>query len=261
MSYAEQGTGEPLVLVHGTLCDRRYWASQMRPLGRRYRVVAPSLRHYWPERWDGTGGDFTIAQHVADLAAFIVALGAGPAHLVGHSRGGHVAFRVAQHAPERVRALVLAEPGGVLDATLAGTPPAGPEAALARLLADAAAHVRRGAIDAGLALFVDAVSGSGTWARAGGRFGRMARDNAVTLLGQAGEQRAPFSRADAEAIRAPTLLVGGARTPPPFPSILDAMERHLPDVRRVTIPRASHPMNQENPDDFNAAVLDFLARH
>ena len=37
------------------------------------------------------------------------------------------------------------------------------------------------------------------------------------------------------------------------------MARSLPDVRRVTIPGASHPMNRGNPDAFNAAVLDFLA--
>ena len=45
MAYAERGTGT-LVLVHGTLLDQRYWAPQVEALGQRYRVVAPSLRHY-----------------------------------------------------------------------------------------------------------------------------------------------------------------------------------------------------------------------
>ncbi len=48
MAYAEHGTGTSLLLVHGTLLDQRYWAPQMEPLGRHHRVVAPSLRHYWP---------------------------------------------------------------------------------------------------------------------------------------------------------------------------------------------------------------------
>ena len=108
MAYAEHGAGATLLLVHGSLLDQRYWAPQMEPLGQHHRVVAPSLRHCWPARWDGAGDDFTIRQHVDDVAAFIEALGAGPAHLLGHSRGGHVAFRVAQHHPDRVRALVLA---------------------------------------------------------------------------------------------------------------------------------------------------------
>ena len=95
MAYAERGTGTPLVLVHGTLLDQRYWAPQMEPLGQRHRAVAPSLRHYWPARYDGSGEGFTIQRHVQDEAAFIEALGAGPVHLLGHSRSGYIAFLVA----------------------------------------------------------------------------------------------------------------------------------------------------------------------
>ena len=39
----EHGAGTPLLLVHGTLLDQRWWAPQMEPLGERYRVVAPSF--------------------------------------------------------------------------------------------------------------------------------------------------------------------------------------------------------------------------
>jgi len=38
------------------------------------------------------------------------------------------------------------------------------------------------------------------------------RDNVTTLLGQAREARKPYSKADAEAIRTPTLLIGGGDT-------------------------------------------------
>ena len=43
------GQGVPLVLVHGSLCDYRYWQGQFAALSARYHVVAPSLRHYFPE--------------------------------------------------------------------------------------------------------------------------------------------------------------------------------------------------------------------
>lgn len=81
----------------------------------RFRTVAVNLRHYWPGRWDGQGGGFTVRQHVEDVASFIAALDAGPVRLVGRSRGGHVAFRVAERHPHLLRKPVLAEPGGVLD--------------------------------------------------------------------------------------------------------------------------------------------------
>ena len=43
---------------------------------------------------------FKIDQHVADMAAFIGALNAGPVRLIGHSRGGHIAFRLAELHPQ-----------------------------------------------------------------------------------------------------------------------------------------------------------------
>ena len=131
MAFVERGTGAPLVLVHGTFGDYRSWALQMEPFGARFRTIAVSLRHCWPERWDGEGDDFTVQQHEKDVAAFIAALGAGPVHLIGHSRGGHIAFRVAQHFPDRIGKLALVEPGGALDSSLEPPrPPKSPPMAL-----------------------------------------------------------------------------------------------------------------------------------
>ena len=224
MAYTEQGEGLPLILVHGSLLDQRYWAPQMEPFGRHYRTIAVSLRHYWPERWDGVGEDFTTAQHAEDVAAFIAALGVGPVHLLGHSRGGHIAFHVARRWPDRIRSLLLAEPGGTMDVSLQGPGGAAPDAAKhGSYYGPMLEHLRRGETDPALEIFLDAVTGSGTWSRANRRIRQMLRDNANTLFGQVNEQRPPYSRADALAIRAPTLLIGGAKSPPPFPQIIDAL--------------------------------------
>lgn len=115
MAYVEVGEGPPLVCVHGTLGDFRVWSPVLGPLSRRHRVLALSLRHFFPEHWDGAGSDFTIAQHVADVIGFVETLDGRPADLLGHSRGGHIAFRVAQQRPDLLRKLVLADPNGHLD--------------------------------------------------------------------------------------------------------------------------------------------------
>jgi len=78
MAYVEAGAGAPMVLVHGTLSDYRYWGLQMAALGKVHRLIAVSLRHHYPERWDGVGSGDMAAEHIADLGAFIAALGAGP---------------------------------------------------------------------------------------------------------------------------------------------------------------------------------------
>ena len=260
MAFVEHGAGEPLLLVHGTLCDYRHWAGQMAPFGAHYRTIAVSLRHCWPEQWDGEGDDFTVQQHIADVASFIAELHTGPVHLIGHSRGGHIAFRVAQNFPQLIRALILVEPGGVLAADLeTGHGAAPPTIALGPLYARAAQRIRLGEIDEALKPTIDVIVGPGGWDRTPEAQRQMFRDNARTLLGQIKESRAPFARADAEAIGAPTLLIAGERSPASFHHILDGLETALKDVRRAVIPNASHSSNLDNPWAFERAVLAFLA--
>ena len=154
MAYLEVGEGPPLVCVHGSLCDFRIWSAVLGPLSKKHRVISVSLRHFFPEHWDGVGDAYSIAQHVADMIAFIEQLDAGPVDLMGHSRGGHVSFRVAQQRPDLLRRLILAEPGGELDATLDPTAAPGPSPLAARF-ATAAEKIAAGDIDGGLTFFFD----------------------------------------------------------------------------------------------------------
>lgn len=255
IAYAEAGQGVPLLLVHGTLGDQRSFARQMEPLGAAFHVMSLSMRHCWPGTWS-EGGDFTIDRHVADVAGFIAALGQGPVHLLGHSRGGHIAFRVAERHPELVRALVLAEPGGELDESLGGAPASGAQGAS---FAAGAALIAQGDIEGGLRLIAEYTGGPGAWEKRPEHRKLLSRDNARTLIGQANEQRKPYSRAAAEKIAAPTLLLGGDQSQPMFGKIIAAMMGAIPDVRGAVIPRATHSLNEDNAADFNAAVLGFLA--
>src|SRR3981189_628918 len=83
MAYLGVGQGPPLVCVHGSLCDFRVWSSVLGPLSKKHRVIAVSLRHFFPEHWDGRGDTYSIAQHVADVAGFIEKLDTGPVDLMG----------------------------------------------------------------------------------------------------------------------------------------------------------------------------------
>ncbi len=255
LPYVEAGAGPLLLLVHGSLCDYRFWRLQMAPLAVRRRVVAVSLRHYWPQRWDGSGGDFSPQQHADDLAAFIEALDAGPADLLGHSRGGTVAYRLAQQRPQLLRSLVLAEPG-LNAAAVRGEAPADVERGGFRRRA--LALIEAGDADAGLSLFIDTVSGAGTWAHMVPWLKRMMRDNAATLLGQVRESYDTVTAASALQLRKPLLLLGGAHSPAPYPALLDALQGLLPGAQRHTVANASHAMNLWNARDFNQAILDFL---
>ena len=71
MAYLDIGKGPPLVCVHGSLCDFRIWSAVLGPLTQKHRVIAVSLRHFFPEQWDGVGDTYSIAQHVDDMISFI----------------------------------------------------------------------------------------------------------------------------------------------------------------------------------------------
>jgi pimeloyl-ACP methyl ester carboxylesterase len=262
MAYLDVGHGTPLVCVHGSLCDFRVWSCVVGPLSREHRVIAVSLRHFFPERWDGTGDTYSIAQHVDDVIAFIEKLkselGLGPVDLMGHSRGGHISFRVAQRRPDLLRRLILAEPGGELDATLDPAFKPGPSPLAARVAASAEI-IAKGDIDAGLALFIDSLEGPGTWKRVPAVSKQLLRDNAMTLIGQMRDQRPPFSKDDAESIKVPTLFIGGANTKGALPQVLRALAAHVPDARIEMIPGTTHPMFEQAPQRYCEIVLDFLA--
>jgi pimeloyl-ACP methyl ester carboxylesterase len=257
MTYLDAGQGPPLVCVHGSLCDFRIWHCVLGPLSTKHRVIALSLRHFFPERWDGSGNTYSIAQHVSDVIGFIEQLNVGPVDLMGHSRGGHVAFRVAQQRPDLLRKLILAEPGGELDATLDPDFKPGPSPLAARI-ATAADRIAAGDVEGGLTFFFDAIEGPGAWTRLPATPKQQLRDNAYTLIGQARDNRPPFSKADAEAIAMPTLFIGGARTKGTLPLVLRTLAAHVPDAKTAMIPNTTHPMFEQAPQKYCEIVLEFL---
>jgi len=258
MAYLEVGQGPVLVCVHGSLGDFRTWSPVLGPLSRRHRVIAISLRHFFPAHWDGRGNTYSIGQHTDDLISFIERLDTGPVDLMGHSRGGHISFRAAQRRPELLRRLVLAEPGGELDSTL--NPEARTGASpLAEWMRAAAEKVSAGDIEGGLSYFVDTLEGPGAWGRLPAATKQGLRDNATTLIGQANDGRLPFSKHDAESINLPTLLIGGGQTKGNLPLVLRALAAHIPNSQTAIIPNTTHSMFEQAPQHYCEIVLDFLA--
>lgn len=262
MAYLDVGEGSDnkptLVCVHGSLCDFRIWSPVLGPLSKEHRVIAVSLRHCFPEAWDGEGNHYSIDQHIEDVIAFIEKLDQKPVDLMGHSRGGHVSFRVAQKRPDLLRKLVLAEPGGEPDKTLSTEAPDGPSP-LAKRFGDFAKTIKGGDVDGGLQMFMDMLEGPGAWQRLPAAAKQLLRDNAMTMVGQAKEIRRPYTLADAQSVKLPTLLIGGAKTKGMLRIVLDALAATMPDAKVAMIDRASHPMFEQQPQDYARAVLDFLS--
>ena len=105
LSYADDGTGSAIVLIHGFLLDHSIWDGIVPSLTPRARVIRPDLRGLG--RSSVTPGPYLMEALAADVAALLDAKRITSATLVGHSLGGYVALAFYRMFRERVDALAL----------------------------------------------------------------------------------------------------------------------------------------------------------
>jgi pyruvate dehydrogenase E2 component (dihydrolipoamide acetyltransferase) len=115
LRYLERGpeapAGDPVVLLHGFGGDLNNWLFNTDKLAERRRVYALDLPGHGESAKDVGAGD--LAELAGVLGGFLDAVGAGRAHLAGHSMGGAVALAFALEHPDRVASLALVAPTGL----------------------------------------------------------------------------------------------------------------------------------------------------
>jgi len=110
MAYVDVGSGIPVVFIHGVIGDWRTYKPMQPIISGEYRFISYSRRYHYPNKWDDTGENYTMSQHIEDLAEFIQTLNLGKVHLVGTAFGGRMAGLFALEHPEQVRSLTLTDP-------------------------------------------------------------------------------------------------------------------------------------------------------
>jgi pimeloyl-ACP methyl ester carboxylesterase len=103
--YDETGAGPPLLFVHGLGSSSRDWAEQVAHFTADYRVLRLDLRGHG--RSGRPPGPYHMADFAREVAVLLRRLDAIPAHVVGLSMGGMVAFQLAADAPGLVRSLTV----------------------------------------------------------------------------------------------------------------------------------------------------------
>jgi pimeloyl-ACP methyl ester carboxylesterase len=256
LAYVARGTGPTVVFVHGVLTDYRYWQAPLDSWPTTYRVVAISLRHFYPEGWDGTGTDFTVKQHARDLVSFIERQ-PGPVHVVGWSYGAHVSYEAARARPELIKKLVLIEPP--LD-SLVGSQDQASNAVQIERANETARIFSTAGRDAGLNYAIDAINGPGFWQRLPERNKQAIRDNAWTVVGIGRQEPERVTCESFGSLTMPVMLVKGELTTARFQTLVQQESRCLPHAEVVTIPKAGHPSPSMNPAAFKEAVMGFLEK-
>ena len=260
LAYAMAGEGEAVVFVHGALGDYRTWLPQVVMFSKGFRAISYSRRGHFPGAWDDRGPAYTREQHAEDLIAVLEALVTGPAHLVGHAYGGAVAALVAARRPDLVADLVLGEPsllafvrdparGAALDAMRAGF-----DGVLDAL--------DRREVGRALALYSKTVCGESVPDPMPESTLEQFADNVHTLRPMIETYFEPpaLGRAEAQGLRARTLFVVGALSPPLYRRIAEGFrDCWRRNARIVTLEGASHGLHLEQPNEFSELVFAYIA--
>ena len=255
VGYSDEGSGAPILLVHGSATSRRFWKGIAAELARTHRVLAVDL-HGCGESSPWPAGRMLAPSDEGELIGAVADRAGGPVHLVGHSYGGALAAEYAARHADRVASLVLIEPSAF---NLLHAPG---DAALRAEIEDLAlqhiALVIHGRVADAAALFMSYWIGAAAW-HAMPELRRSAIVEAMPKV--AAEWRLVFFRLGGIStyarLKARTTLICGGATTRPSRRIVEIVRAVLPNAAFVEIAQAGHMA----PLTHAAAVAAALVGH
>ncbi len=251
------GSGDPVVLVHGSWVDHRSWDLVVPGLSQAMQVVTYDRRGHGQSSLGDRRNP--VRDDAADLAALLTEIDHYPAHVIAHSYAGAVALRLAIDRPEMVRSLAIHETPFV--ALLADDPSSAPEAE--RMMAGV--REMQGLIRAGHAAdaareLADVFSGEpGAWARMPAELRTTWERNAERWAEEYGDPDA--LQPDAAGLREvliPVLLTEGALSPRFLHRITHALASLLRNVQEHELPDVGHAPQLTRPHQYVGLLVNFL---
>ena len=251
IAYDEVGDGLPIVFLHGFPHTRSLWLPQLSALAGMCRCIAPDLRGFGEST---VAGPWTMTQFADDVVGLMDELEIPNAVICGLSMGGYIAFEIWRRAPQRVRALVLADTKATADN-------------------EEAKRKRQAMIE----LVNKGGSGAVADAQITGMVGKSTRERNPDLVedlrrmmasasadGVAGALHALMSRPDSTktlaSITVPTLIIVGDEDALTPPKESRAMAEEIRGSSVQVIEHAGHVSNLERPAAFNHLLTEFAER-
>ncbi len=240
--YELWGEGEPILLLHGFGgTGQSDWRHQIPLFSQTHQVIVADLRgHGRTDHPETITGREYFNMAAMDVASLVSALGLGPVHVCGFSMGASIASWLYFSEPSLVRSLIVVSGAARVNRSIAP--------GLFELWENLA---EPDSVDAGWAKVLARLHGESKWRvllknYSGAVLARVERDQYVVGRG-AGE------------IECPTLIVQG-RADSISPVLLsEELQAMIPHSELVML-ESDHWVPGLQPDQFNAAVLEFLSR-
>jgi 3-oxoadipate enol-lactonase len=259
ISYLESRGGgagplRTLALLHAFPLDGEMWDPQLAAVPPGWRFIAPDLRGFGGSDPGGSDTAPSIDDYGDDVLALLDALELDRVVVAGLSMGGYAAFSILRLRPERVKALVLADTraeadgqparaarDAMIETLAAGGPPAVFQTMLPGLLGRTSRTTRPEVVERVRALAV-AQPAEGV------------RQGILRLKSR------PDSGPLLAAVACPTLVVVGEEDQITTPDVARSLHGAIRGSSLAIIPKAGHLSSLEQPEAFNEALGEFLAR-
>jgi pimeloyl-ACP methyl ester carboxylesterase len=268
VAYIDEGSGPPVLLLHGCPFHAYEWRDIIPRLSPRYRVIAPDLLGLG-DTMVRLSDDYRLPNDVTMLVGLMDALGIGAADVVGHDHGGATLQLLMGSHPERIRRAVLTNAEAYDQwpskpelpyLKLVVNPVLGPVFRFAlqnsswvqREVFSVAVHKQEAFTDEVLLAYTrQHTSSAARWKRLQ-RFFRWQLDpehNRVTLAAVDGMRR----------FEHPTLVLWGRQDENFGPAIAERLASDIPGTVGVTyLEESAHMPFQEEPEAYSEALLAFL---
>jgi pimeloyl-ACP methyl ester carboxylesterase len=257
-AVAETGFTSSVIALHCSLSSGHQWSRLAEELGCKHQVITPDISGYGNNEVGRFLLPTTLAEEV-DLLSDRLGEAIGPIHLIGHSYGGALAFKIATDSSfaSRVRSLTLIEP--VLPTILVESESDRRLYEQFVCLAQAVCKdLWKGSSSEAIEKFLLFWQGSGPTeqlsSKALARMIEQAEKLAYEFWAILGERNVSVAAA---AILVPTLLVSGGLSPYFTQRVVGRLASTIPDAETKHLPGAGHML----PISHAAMINPDIARH
>ena len=253
LHYEIQGTGLPVILIHGYPLSQKIWAPQVEALRAEFCVITPDVRGHGESA--ATRGIYTMDILADDILTLMQHLQCGPAVLAGHSMGGYIALAFWRKYPEWMKGLVLVSTRAAADSV---------EGRAGREALAQAVEKEKSAVPVLAKMLPHMLAPASLTANAHLKTEVEGIMSHTSQQGLAGALRGMAMRADVQeslaAMRIPVLIVAGTADALIPYAESEKMARAIPGAELRLIEGAGHLPSLEKPDELNPMLQAWLRK-